>query len=88
MIELKTPQEIEEMKPAGHFVGSILNELREKTKVGTNLLEIDEIVHKRIADRKGAQSCYVDYAPDFGTVTVRPLHLHFDQRCGAARCAV
>jgi len=67
MIELKTPQEIEEMKPAGHFVGSILNELREKTKVGTNLLEIDEIVHKRIADRKGAQSCYVDYAPDFGT---------------------
>ena len=35
--------------------------------MGTNLLEIDEIVHKRIADRKGAQSCYVDYAPDFGT---------------------
>ena len=37
------------------------------TKVGTNLLEIDEYVHKKIVDRKGAESCYVDYAPDFGT---------------------
>ncbi len=24
-------------------------------------------MHKRIVDRKGATSCYVDYAPDFGT---------------------
>ena len=30
-------------------------------------MEIDEFVHKRIVDRKGAESCYVDYAPDFGT---------------------
>lgn len=67
MIELKTPREIEEMKPAGRFVGSILRELKEYTKVGTNLLDIDEFVHKKIVDRKGAESCYVDYAPDFGT---------------------
>ena len=67
MIELKTPKEIEEMKPAGRFVGGILRDLKEFTKVGTNLLEIDEFVHKRIVDRKGAESCYVDYAPDFGT---------------------
>ena len=67
MIELKTPREIEEMKPAGRFVGGILKELQETTKVGTNLLEIDEFVHKKIVDRKGAESCYVDYAPDFGT---------------------
>jgi methionyl aminopeptidase len=67
MIELKTPSEIEAMKPAGRFVGSILKELKSVTKVGTNLLEIDDIVAKRIADRKGAESCYVDYAPDFGT---------------------
>ncbi|KFI51494.1 Methionine aminopeptidase [Bifidobacterium breve] len=67
MIELKTPREIEEMKPAGRFVGGILKELKENTKVGTNLLEIDEFVHKKIVDRKGAESCYVDYAPDFGT---------------------
>ena len=65
MIELKTPKEIEEMKPAGRFVGGILRDLKEFTKVGTNLLEIDEFVHKRIVDRKGAESCYVDYAPDF-----------------------
>ncbi len=67
MIELKTPSEIEAMKPAGRFVGSILKELREMTKVGTNLLEIDDFVKGKIVDRKGAQSCYVDYAPDFGT---------------------
>ena len=41
MIELKTPKEIEEMKPAGRFVGGILRDLKEFTKVGTNLLEID-----------------------------------------------
>lgn len=67
MIELKTPSEIEEMKPAGRFVGSILKELRVRTKVGTNLLDIDDYVRRRIEDRKGAESCYVDYAPDFGT---------------------
>ena len=53
MIELKTPKEIEAMKPAGRFVGGILRDLKEFTKVGTNLLEIDEFVHKRIVDRKG-----------------------------------
>ena len=67
MIELKTNTEIEEMKPAGRFVGGILHDLQEFTKVGTNLLEIDEFVHQRIVDRPGAESCYVDYAPDFGT---------------------
>lgn len=67
MIELKTAKEIEEMKPAGRFVGEILKELKAMTKVGTNLLEIDEYVHKKIVDRKGAESCYVDYAPDSGT---------------------
>ena len=66
MIELKTPQEIEAMKPAGHFVGSILKELRAHTGVGTNLLDIDDYVRRRIESRKGAESCYVDYAPDFG----------------------
>ena len=67
MIELKTPSEIEAMKPAGRFVGSILKDLQAMTKVGTNLLEIDDFVRQRIMSRKGASSCYVDYAPDFGT---------------------
>ena len=84
MIELKTAKEIEEMKPAGRFVGEILKELKAMTKVGTNLLEIDEYVHKKIVDRKGAESCYVDYAPDFGTGPFRTLHLHVGQRRSAA----
>lgn len=67
MIELKTPSEIEAMKPAGRFVGSILTELRKSTTVGTNLLEIDDFVKQRVLSRQGAESCYVDYAPDFGT---------------------
>lgn len=67
VIELKTPQEIKAMRPAGKFVGSILKDLRKMTKVGTNLLEIDDFVKQRIEGRPGAESCYVDYAPDFGT---------------------
>lgn len=67
MIELKTPSEIEAMKPAGRFVAGILADLKEQTKVGTNLLDIDDFVRRRIESRKGAESCYVDYAPDFGT---------------------
>ena len=67
MIELKTPSEIEAMKPAGRFVAGILTDLKAMTKVGTNMLEIDDFVRRRIESRKGAESCYVDYAPDFGT---------------------
>ena len=50
MIEIKTASEIEAMKPAGRFVAGILKELKETTKVGTNLLEIDEFVHKKIVN--------------------------------------
>ena len=66
MIELKTPQEIQQMRP-GKLVGQILSELKKMTKVGTNLLEIDNFVKNAIESRPGAESCYVDYAPDFGT---------------------
>lgn len=67
MVELKTPKEVNEMRPAGKFVGDILSKLREMTHPGTNLLEIDDYVRQRIEARPGAVSCYVDYAPDFGT---------------------
>ena len=67
MIELKTPQEINEMRPAGKFVAGILKHLQETTKPGTNLLEIDNYVKECIEHRQGAESCYVNYAPDFGT---------------------
>lgn len=65
MIELRTPAEIEAMRPAGRFVGSVLKAVREATSIGTNLLELDDIAHKMIRDA-GAESCYIDYHPSFG----------------------
>jgi len=65
MIELRTPAEIEAMKPAGRFVAEVLATLREETRVGTNLLEIDRRAHEMIR-AAGAESCYIDYHPSFG----------------------
>ncbi len=66
MIELLTPAEVERARPAGRFVGDTLQAVRERVRVGTNLLEIDRWVAGMIAER-GAVSCYVDYAPSFGS---------------------
>ncbi|WP_030148715.1 type I methionyl aminopeptidase [Mycetocola saprophilus] len=66
MIELRTPEEIEQMRPAGRFMAEVLTALEEKAAVGVNLLELDELAHKMIRDR-GAESCYIDYHPSFGT---------------------
>jgi methionyl aminopeptidase len=65
MIELRTPAEIEAMRPAGRFVAETLATLRDETKVGTNLLAIDRRAHDLIR-RAGAESCYLDYHPSFG----------------------
>jgi methionyl aminopeptidase len=65
MIELRTPTQIEEMRPAGRFVASVITALIEKADVGVNLLELDELAHKMIRDQ-GAESCYIDYHPSFG----------------------
>ncbi|MUG03818.1 M24 family metallopeptidase, partial [Bacillus tequilensis] len=65
MIELKTPSEIEAMRPAGRFVASVLEELRRRAAVGVNLLELDALAHEMIRTA-GAESCYIDYAPSFG----------------------
>ncbi|GAA4923665.1 methionyl aminopeptidase [Stackebrandtia albiflava] len=65
MIELKSPAEIEKMRPAGRFVGQILTDLQAIVDVGVNLLDIERHARKMIADR-GATSCYWDYAPSFG----------------------
>ncbi|GMM94855.1 MULTISPECIES: type I methionyl aminopeptidase [Microbacterium] len=65
MIELRTPAEIDAMRPAGRFVAETLATLREDTRVGTNLLTIDRRAHDLIR-RAGATSCYIDYHPSFG----------------------
>ncbi len=65
MIEYRTPTEIEQMRPAGRFVGDVLTALAAYADVGVNLLELDEFAHQMIRDR-GATSCYIDYHPSFG----------------------
>ncbi|WP_310963632.1 type I methionyl aminopeptidase [Nocardioides terrisoli] len=65
MIELHSPREIEQMRPAGRFVAEVLTALRDKAAVGVNLLELDALAHQMIRER-GAESCYIDYHPSFG----------------------
>lgn len=65
MIELKTPAEIEEMRPAGAFVAKVLATLAEAAAVGVSLLELDALAHRMIREA-GATSCYIDYHPSFG----------------------
>jgi len=65
MIELRTPAEVEAMKPAGAFVAEVLQATRAAADVGVNLLELDAIAHDLIRKR-GAESCYIDYHPSFG----------------------
>jgi methionyl aminopeptidase len=67
VIELRTPAEIEQMKPAGRFVADVLTRLAEAADVGVNLLELDELAHGMIRER-GAESCYIDYHPSFGAM--------------------
>ncbi|ACZ32238.1 methionine aminopeptidase, type I [Xylanimonas cellulosilytica DSM 15894] len=67
MIELRTPREIEEMRPAGRFVADVLLACRDAAKPGVNLLELDALAHQMIKDR-GAESCYIDYHPSFGAM--------------------
>ncbi|PPI48145.1 type I methionyl aminopeptidase [Rathayibacter iranicus] len=65
MIELRTPAEIEEMRPAGRFVGEVLKATATAAAVGVNLLELDRLAHDMIREA-GAESCYIDYHPSFG----------------------
>ena len=65
VIELRTPAEIEEMRPAGRFVASVLEATSKAAAVGVNLLELDALAHDMIR-AAGAESCYIDYHPSFG----------------------
>jgi methionyl aminopeptidase len=65
MIEILTVAELPRARAAGALVASILQAMRERSTVGTNLLEIDQWAAAMIAEA-GAQSCYVDYEPSFG----------------------
>jgi methionyl aminopeptidase len=65
VIELRTPAQVEQMRPAGRFVAEVLTALRDKADVGVNLLDLDALAHEMIKER-GAESCYIDYHPSFG----------------------
>lgn len=65
MIEILHPTELARAKEAGALVADILQTLKSRSTVGTNLLDIDRWAEAMIVEA-GALSCYVDYEPSFG----------------------
>jgi methionyl aminopeptidase len=65
MIEILNRAELPRARAAGALVAGILQSLRSRCAVGTNLLDVDRWARAMI-EEAGAVSCYVDYAPSFG----------------------
>ena len=65
MIEILNPTEVRRASAAGALVADILQTLKSRSTVGTNLLDIDRWAKTMILEA-GAKSCYVDYEPSFG----------------------
>jgi methionyl aminopeptidase len=65
VIEFKSAGEIGKMAVTGKFVGELLAELKQSAAVGVNLMDLEKQARRRIKKR-GAESCYWDYAPSFG----------------------
>lgn len=65
MIEILSPAEVDKARVTGALVADILQAMKERSAVGTNLLDIDRWTKEMILEA-GAESCYVDYAPSFG----------------------
>jgi len=66
-VALKTPAEIEQMRPAGAFVAAVLSSLRECARVGMTTRELDAHAAELIG-RAGARSVYLGYHPSFGAM--------------------
>ncbi|MFD4033003.1 type I methionyl aminopeptidase [Streptomyces sp. NPDC058637] len=65
MIEILNPALLARARDTGALVADILQALRSRSVIGTNLLDIDRWAKEMIVEA-GALSCYVDYAPSFG----------------------
>jgi methionyl aminopeptidase len=65
MIEIFNPTDLPRARDVGALVAGMLQTLKGRSAVGTNLLDIDQWAHKLIVDA-GAVSSYVDYEPSFG----------------------
>ena len=66
-MSLKTPAEIEQMRPAGRFVAQVLTSLRSYAQVGMTTQDLDAHAHRMI-DEAGAHSVYLGYHPSFGAM--------------------
>lgn len=53
------------MQVTGRFVAEVLTEVGQLADVGVNLLDLEHHV-RGMLKRRGAESCYWDYAPSFG----------------------
>jgi methionyl aminopeptidase len=65
VIEILSPTQLTRAKHTGALVAGILQTLKSRSTVGTNLEDIDRWAHEMILEA-GAESCYVDYEPPFG----------------------
>ncbi|NUS73085.1 MAG: type I methionyl aminopeptidase [Corynebacteriales bacterium] len=65
MIEILNPAQLPQARETGALVGDILQSLKSRSVVGTNLQDINRWAQSMIVEA-GALSCYVDYAPSFG----------------------
>lgn len=65
MIEILNATQLTRARRSGALVAHILQTVKARSVIGTNLLDIDRWVKAMITDA-GAVSCYVDYAPSFG----------------------
>jgi methionyl aminopeptidase len=65
MIQILTPAEVARARDAGALVAEILQTVKRRSVVGTDLRDIDRWTQTMIASA-GARSCYVDYEPSFG----------------------
>jgi len=65
MIEIRNAAEAAKARVTGRLVADILQAMKKRATVGTNLLDIDRWTGDMIRDA-GAASCYIDYEPSFG----------------------
>lgn len=66
-MHVKTPAQIEQMRPVGRFVASVLTSLQEVARPGMTTLDLDAHAHEMIR-AAGARSVYLGYHPSFGAM--------------------
>ena len=66
-VPLKTPEEIEQMRPVGRLVADVLSSLQEFARIGMTTNDLDAHAAEMIA-AAGARSVYLGYHPSFGAM--------------------